>query len=165
MRLPRCGGLPSAIRHPPSAMVSCCLLRRALDRSHDAVVVPAAADVGLHVILDFVPARARILLQQRGGAHDLPRLAVAALRHLLGKPCFLQRMAGIRRQALDGGDAAAGKILDRVEARVVGLAVDVHGTRAALADAAAELGAGELEMLAQYPQERGIGERGYGKTL
>src|SRR5262245_8857857 len=132
---------------------SCCLLRRALDRAHDAVVGPAAADVRLHVALDFLPRRARVLPEQRGGAHDLPRLAIAALRHLLREPGLLQRVARVGRQALDGGDAATREVLDRAQARVVGLAVDMHGARAALADSAAELGAGELEVLAQYPQE------------
>src|SRR5262245_28782134 len=74
-------------------------------------------------------------------------------------------MAGVRRQALDRGDAAPGEVLDRVQASVVGLAVDVNGARATLANAAAELGSGELEVLAQYPQQRGIGERSYGMTL
>ena len=36
------------------------------------------------------------------------------------------------------------------------VAVDVHGAGAAGRDAAAELGAGQLEMLAQHPQQRRV---------
>ena len=43
-----------------------------------------------------------------------------------------------------GGDAGAG-----------GLAVHVHGARATQGSAAAELGAGQAELVAQHPQQRG----------
>ncbi len=37
------------------------------------------------------------------------------------------------------------------------LAVDVHGAGAALRDTAAVLGAGETDLLADHPQQRGVG--------
>ena len=42
-----------------------------------------------------------------GRLHDLAGLAVAALRHLLGDPGLLQRMAAVGRQPFDGGDGFA----------------------------------------------------------
>src|ERR1700752_4947000 len=66
-----------------------CLLhfaRRALDRGDDVVVGAAAADVALHVLDDLLARRLAVLLEQCGRGHDLPRLAVAALRHLLRDP-------------------------------------------------------------------------------
>ena len=39
----------------------------------------------------------------------------------------------------------------------IGDAVDVHGAGAALGDAAAELGAGQAERVAQHPQQRRVG--------
>src|SRR5204863_9211038 len=54
------------------------LLRGALDRAHDALIGPAAADVGGHMLDDFGARRLWLLLQQVGGAHDLAGLAVAA---------------------------------------------------------------------------------------
>src|SRR2546426_10709463 len=64
----------------------------ALDRAHDARIGAAAAHVRAHVILDFPARRARVRGEQRRGAHQLPRLAVAALRHALGEPRSLQRI-------------------------------------------------------------------------
>src|SRR5262245_1765201 len=74
----------------------------ALDGGDDAVVGAAAADVAVHVLDDLGPARPGIGLEELGRLHDLARLAVAALRHLLGDPRLLQRMRRIVRQALDG---------------------------------------------------------------
>src|SRR6266404_7004265 len=84
----------------------------------------------------------------------LARLAVAALGHLLGDPGDLQRMAAGRVQALDGRDLLAGGLGHRRLARAHGLTVEVHRARPALRDAAAELRAGQLEPLADHPQER-----------
>jgi hypothetical protein len=39
----------------------------------------------------------------------------------------------------------------------VGCAVDLHGAGAAQGHAAAELGAGQLQVAAQHPQQRGVG--------
>src|SRR2546421_3879768 len=47
------------------------LLRGALDRAHDALISPAAADVGGHVLDDLSTRRFRLLLEQVGCAHDL----------------------------------------------------------------------------------------------
>src|SRR5712671_4398008 len=69
----------------------------ALDRAHDALIGPAAADVGTHVLDDLGAGRLRLLPEQVDRAHDLAGLAVAALRHPFGEPGLLHRMAGIRR--------------------------------------------------------------------
>src|SRR5262249_8437930 len=141
------------------------LLRRPLYRANDSRVRSTTTDVGAHVVYDLLAARPRLLLQQCRGAHDLPGLAIAALRHLLRDPRLLQRMAGIRREPFDRGHAAPREILDRVEAGVVRLAVDVYRARAALPGAAAELRPRELEILAQDPQQRRVRQRGDGMAL
>src|SRR4051812_10941148 len=46
---------------------------------HDVHVAGAAADVALDRLADLVLARLRVRAQQRGGAHQHPRRAVAAL--------------------------------------------------------------------------------------
>src|SRR5271154_5038242 len=76
-------------------------LRDALNGFDDLGVSAAAADVAVHVLDDLLACRFRILCQQFGRLHDLPGLAVAALRDLMSNPCLLQRMAGIRRQTFD----------------------------------------------------------------
>ena len=88
--------------------------------------------------------------------HDLAGLAVAALRHFLGDPGLLQRVRGIRRQALDGDDLLAG---DRAHIGLAGAlrgAVDVDGAGAAQAGAAAVFGAGQSDVVADRPQQRGL---------
>ena len=46
-------------------------------------------------------------LQQDGRGHDLPRLAVAALGHVLGDPGLLERPAEVVGEPLDRGDLLA----------------------------------------------------------
>jgi hypothetical protein len=45
-----------------------------------------------------------VLGEQGSCLHDLPGLAVAALRNLLGDPRALQRMVALGIEAFDGGD-------------------------------------------------------------
>src|SRR5262249_13124880 len=56
----------------------------------------------------------------------------------------------------DGRDLLAGGLLGRSLARAHGDAVDMHRAGAAKARAAAELGAGHLQLLADDPQERRV---------
>src|SRR5712691_5753184 len=86
------------------------LLRRAMDGGADPLVGAAAADVG-HRGVDIGVARAAVLGEQRRGSHDLPRLAVAALRHVLGDPGPLHPVAAARRQPLDRRGRAAVRLL------------------------------------------------------
>src|SRR5262245_44032277 len=60
---------------------------RLLDRGADALIRAATADVTGHRIVDIRIARLRLVRQKRAGGHDLPRLAVATLRHIERKPC------------------------------------------------------------------------------
>src|SRR5882672_749855 len=90
----------SAFRLPPSSL----LLGRALYGGDDAAVRAAATDVGLHVLDDLLAGRIAVLLEQPRGAHDLPGLAVAALRHLFLDPRLLQRVLRFQGQAFDGGN-------------------------------------------------------------
>src|SRR3989442_7374002 len=120
----------------------------ALDRAHDARIGAAAAHVRAHVVLDLLARRARVRREQRRGAHELARLAVAALRDALGEPRALQRVHAIGREALDRGDRFALHARHRHQAGEHALAVDVHQAGAALARAAAEFGAGAFQFFA-----------------
>src|SRR6476659_2020947 len=66
---------------------------RALDSTHNSLICAAAADIGAHVLDDLLAGWLGIVLEQIGRAHDLAGLAVAALRHSLGEPGLLHRMA------------------------------------------------------------------------
>src|SRR5881396_1366696 len=127
----------------------------------DALVGAAAADVG-HRRVDIGVARLRVFPEQRSGRHDLSGLAVAALRHVERRPGPLHRMGAGRGEPFDGDDPVAGlDFADRNGAGAPHLAVDVHGTGAALRDAAAVLRAGQASLFADDPQERRPGLRLY----
>jgi hypothetical protein len=98
-----------------------------------------------------------VLLEQLAGGHDLAGLAVAALGHVELLPRLLQRMHRVRIEAFDGGDLLAADARDRGQAGARRGAVDVHGAGAALAHAAAVLGADQAERVAQGPQQRRVG--------
>src|SRR3954454_18566965 len=108
-----------------------CLPRRALDSPHDALIGAAAADICVHVLDNLVARRIWLLVEQISGAHDLARLAVAALRYMLREPCLLQRMAGIVRQTFDCGYRLAGHLGNLGLAGERALAVNMHHAGAA----------------------------------
>src|SRR6516165_11240421 len=127
-----------------------------MDGPAHALIGAAAADV-CDVGIDVGIGRRRMVLEERHHRHDLPGLAIAALRHVLGDPRLLHRMLAIGRQPLDGSDASAVDARDRHRAGPYGLPVDVDRADAALRDAAAVLRSGEAYNIAQGPEERCIG--------
>jgi hypothetical protein len=82
-------------------------------------------------------------------------LAVAALRHFFHDPGLLQGVRRIRRQAFDGDDLLAGDRADLGLAGALCRAIDVDGAGAAQARAASVFGAGQTDMVANGPQQRG----------
>src|SRR6266404_888654 len=88
--------------------------RRALDSLADARIGSAATDVSRHRGVDVGVARLRHGGEQRRGGHDLPGLAIAALRHVQLDPGLLNLLAGRRgANGLDRGDALPGHGGDR----------------------------------------------------
>ena len=73
----------------------------------DALVGAAAADVAAQRRVDVGIGRIGLCGEQRGGGHDLARLAVAALHHVQLGPGALHRVAAVGRQSFDGGDLLA----------------------------------------------------------
>ena len=128
--------------------------RGEMDRAADGLIGPAAADVVAHGFVDIGVGGVGGLRQQRGRRHDLPRLAVAALRDVLLDPGLLDRVAAVGGEAFDGGDGLAGDVRNRRDAGADRLAVEVDGAGAAERHAAAELGAGHAQRVAQDPQQR-----------
>ena len=98
-----------------------------------------------------------LLGEERGGGHDLPRLAVAALDDVDLGPGALDGMGPVGGEALDGGDRPGADRRDRGDAGPDGLAVEVDGAGAALGHPAAVLGAGVAEDVPQDPQQRHVG--------
>src|SRR3954452_2444391 len=68
------------------------LALRLADRSHDAGVGAAAADVAAHPLADLVVVARVPFVEQRPGRTDLPRRAVAALEAVVADEGRLHRM-------------------------------------------------------------------------
>ena len=118
-----------------------------MDGGADAAVGAAATDVAGHGVVDVGVTGRRVARQQRGGGHDLARLAVAALGNRELDPRELERVLTGGVEALDGGHGPARRSGHRREAAAYGLPVQVDRAGAALADAAAELRAGETDLV------------------
>src|ERR1051325_4266001 len=69
-----------------------------MDGGPNALVCTAAANVG-HRLIDVRIGGVRLLGEQRGRGHDLPRLAIAALRHIFRDPGALHRVRAVLGQA------------------------------------------------------------------
>src|SRR5713226_2217776 len=104
----------------------------------------------------LVLGRIGVLGEQGGRLHDLPGLAVTALRNLLGDPRLLQRMVALGAEAFDGGDLLADGVADQSLAGANRLAVDVNRAGAAETRAAPEFRAGHLQLFADDPQQRRV---------
>ena len=120
-------------------------------------MLPAMA-VSISAAVGCLPRGQR--LEEGGGAHDLAALAVAALRHVVLDPGGVH--GGADAVAAIGGGFDRGDLLalgrgDRRDAGADGLAVQVHGAGAAQRRAAAELGAGHAQRVAQGPEDGGGG--------
>src|SRR5665647_1759738 len=67
----------------------------------------AAAQVARHGVINFSIRWVGVLLEQRGSRHDLPCLAVTALRYIEFLPRGLQGVSTLGIQTLDGDDLFA----------------------------------------------------------
>jgi hypothetical protein len=125
--------------------------RRALDGADDSRIGATTADIAVHVLDDLLASRVWIRFEKRCCLHDLSRLAIATLRHLLRNPRSLQRMRGVGRKTFDGGHMMTDHGTDRGNARSYGLTVQVHGAGSTQRDATAVFRAGQLQLIAQPP--------------
>src|SRR3989442_14403083 len=138
------------MRSCPSPDASFQIPRCLPDRKADAIVGAATAYVAAHGAFDFGVGGALYLGEQRRGAHDLARLAVTALRHVVRDPGLLQHSAFLGvADALDRRDSLASSRAERRRAGSRGLSVHVNGAGAAQRHAATVLGAGHAEVVAQ----------------
>src|SRR4029078_11574089 len=88
--------------------------------------------------------------------HDHARSAVAALQAVIVAEGRLHRVQFVALcNALDGGDAGAGGLADHDRAGFYRPAVDVDDAGAALAGVAADMRAGQVQVVAQEMDEEG----------
>src|SRR5262245_55377199 len=118
----------------------------------------AAAEVAGKSCPDVALARPRIAVDELLGRHDHAVAAVAALRRLLLDEGALQRVRLVdRAEPLERRDLARRDGADRRHAGAYRLAVDQHRAGAALRQAAAILGAVELEIVTQDVEQGRVG--------
>jgi hypothetical protein len=87
------------------------------------------------------------------GRHDLPWLAIAALRDLEREPSILQRAPmRCRADPLDRRNTAICDRADTRHTRPHGFAVNMRRTSPALGDPATEFGSGQSNDIAKDPQ-------------
>ena len=104
-----------------------------MDGGADPLVGPAPAQVVRDSASSICASVGRgVVSQQRGGGHDLARLAVSALGYVLRDPGLLHGMPAVGRQPLDGGDALARAAPTVMHAGRGRRAVEVDRARAAL---------------------------------
>src|SRR5262249_10786402 len=131
--------------------------RSGVDRRAHLLEGAATADIGDGRV-DVGIGGLGLVLEQRRHRHDHPALAVAALRHVVIEPGLLHLVQrAVLRQPLDRGDLPPRGRARRHRARAHRNAVDMDGAGAALGDAAAILGTGQSDRVAQHPQQRGVG--------
>ena len=88
--------------------------------------------------------------------HDHARRAEAALQAVIVAERRLHRMQLVALgEAFDGGDVGAVGLTDQHGAGLDRPAVDMHDAGAALAGVAADMGAGQAQMLAQQMDKQG----------
>src|SRR6185437_2120794 len=75
--------------------------RRALNGAADPLVGATAANVAVHRRVDLLASGPWVRREQGRRLHDLSRLAVSTLRHLLRYPRPLHRVAAVDRESLD----------------------------------------------------------------
>lgn len=110
----------------------------------------AATQVVGQFLADLAVAGVRVAIQQRLGGHHHAVDAVAALGGLFVDEGLLQRMGmGGIAESFEGNHLAAHGSLHRGDAGAGGDAIHQHGAGAALAEAAAELGTVQLQVVAQ----------------
>src|SRR5579859_4271772 len=127
-----------------------------MDRRADLIVGTAAADVAVERFINICIGWSRGAREQGDRSQNLARLAVAALRNVYLQPRALHGMADVARKTFYGGDALARQASRRGNARPGWMPIHQDCTRSTHRDTAAELGAREMESVAQDPEQRNV---------
>ena len=124
-----------------------------MNRAPDSRIGSAPADIAGHGFINIGVGRRRILRQQNRRAHNLTRLAVAALRDVNFYPRALERMRPIARQPFDGFDLFPLGTRNRRHTRAHCLPFQMNRAGAAQRHSAAILRARQLQVFPQDPQQ------------
>ncbi len=125
----------------------------AVNRTADPLISSTTTDVTRHCGIDIRVRRLRIPGKQRRRRHDLSRLAIAALGHLFGNPCSLQRVIRCGRKPLDGGHFLSSDIRYGNAAGTHRRSIDVDRAGTALLQPASEFRSSQTDRVANDPQQ------------
>ena len=148
--------------------IACCALRRTARRAvrrrqhrpHDLPVARAPAQHPAERIEHLRLGRRAWPVEEGARRHQHARRADPALRRavLVERP-LQPAQATVLRQPLDRGNRAASHLAERHQAGTDLLSVQQHRAGAAIPRIAADLGAGQSEMVAEHAREPGGGRR------
>ena len=143
---------------PPSgAGVRCAAGERRLPhRQPHSRIRPTATDVPVHRCINLQIRWLSLRTNQRTRAHELPRLTVPALRDVEVSPRREERIGIAAAQSFNGRHRTRADRRQRCHARSHCLAVQVDGAGSSRRDATPELGAGQVQLTAQHPQQRRV---------
>ena len=128
-----------------------------MDAGADAGVRRATAEVARHRAIDIRIGWLGRFGQECRRAHDLPALAITALRHIEVAPRLLERgELAVLREPFNRRHFRSADFGNRRAARPLGDTINMHRARATFANAAAVFGADEANRVAQNPEEWGI---------
>jgi hypothetical protein len=96
--------------------------------------------------------------KQSGCGHDHAGLAIAALRHLFGKPGTQNGMITTLGQSFDCRDFLAIRVNDRRRTGRNGSSIEMHHASATLSVPASEFRSLEAEIIAEQPEQRSLSQ-------
>jgi len=127
-----------------------------MDSTANSLICPTATDMAGKIRVNFMIAYYRFTAYEGCGLHDHAGLTIAALRHILFRPCLLARMVAVRRKTFYrcvmfvGG----GRNLNLAGANCI--TIFMNGAGAAHSHTAAIFGSGEAQKIAQHPEQRRV---------
>jgi hypothetical protein len=122
----------------------------------DSEIGSAATDVAIHRRVYILVRGLGSFRKESRSRHHLAGLAITALRHIQVRPCELHGMRTVERETFHSGDVGIARSGDWRLAGADRTTTNMHGTRAALADATSIFGAAQVEDVTENPQERHI---------
>src|SRR5215469_3586180 len=125
-----------------------------MDRGPNALIRPAPANVTRHPVIDILVRRMRRRREQIKRLHDLPGLAVSALRDVYLGPRLLHRMRTMGRNTFNRRDVRAFQLAHRLLTRPHRCPVVQHRPCPAQSHPTSKFCPGQSENVAQIPQQR-----------
>lgn len=132
------------------------LLRCSVNRLANALVGAAAAKVHFHGNINITIGGHGVFSYESRRRHDLPRLTVAALRNVLSYPRLLNGVKTLLRQPLDGRDFLILGVLHGGHTGAGRFTIQMNSARTAQTPAAGVLGAGQIQIVPDDPEKRGV---------